>query len=94
MYNNPLMVLREYVQNAVDAIEAAESNGILPCGSGIVSVTVDGRHRQIVVEDNGIGVGGRRVAHAAGWSRGECEAIRRGPWVPGHRPLGRAGICR
>ena len=88
MYNNPLMVLREYVQNAVDAIEAAESNGILPCGSGIVSVTVDGRHRQIVVEDNGIGVAGRRVATLLG---GLGVSAKRYGEARGFRGIGRLG---
>ena len=34
MYNNPLMVLREYVQNAADAIEVAERKGDLRFGAG------------------------------------------------------------
>ena len=29
MYDNPLFLFREYVQNAADAIDAAEKNGVL-----------------------------------------------------------------
>jgi hypothetical protein len=88
MYNNPLMVLREYVQNAVDAIEAAEHEGVLRHGTGKVSLTIDGQHREIVIEDNGIGIKPAHVARLLGGiglsSKGAAEAR-------GFRGIGRLG---
>ena len=41
MYDNPLFLFREYVQNAADAIDAAEKNGVLEEGAGEIVVTID-----------------------------------------------------
>ena len=41
MYDNPLFLFREYVQNAADAIDAAERDGILKNGAGQIEVVVD-----------------------------------------------------
>ena len=38
MYDNPLFLFREYVQNAADAIDAAEKNGFLDKGAGEIVV--------------------------------------------------------
>jgi len=56
MYGEPMMVLREYVQNAVDAIDEAVEKGVLDFNDAIVDVTLDGRNRILRVLDNGIGV--------------------------------------
>ena len=56
MYDNPLFLFREYVQNAADAIDAAEKNGILGKGTGEIVVTIDPARRFICFEDNGIGI--------------------------------------
>ncbi len=56
MYSNPLMVLREYVQNAVDAIDVATEQGLMLVGDGRINVDLDGRTRTIRVSDNGTGV--------------------------------------
>jgi molecular chaperone HtpG len=61
MYNNPLMVLREYVQNAADAIDEAILNHLLRPEDGRVCVTLDGRARTLEVEDNGVGVRADKV---------------------------------
>jgi hypothetical protein len=52
MYSHPLMSLREYVQNSVDAID------YLPYiqHSALIEITVDGRNRSITIHDNGIGI--------------------------------------
>lgn len=52
MYSDPLMTLREYVQNSADAIDllpnqSSESN---------IEITVDGRNRSLSIVDNGVGV--------------------------------------
>ena len=56
MYTDPLMALREYVQNAVDSIDGAIASGLLSTGEGTVEVNVDGRTRTVSVEDNGAGM--------------------------------------
>ena len=56
MYDNPLFLFREYVQNAADAIDAAEKNSILEKGAGAIVVTIDSEKRFICFEDNGTGI--------------------------------------
>lgn len=61
MYNDPLMVLREYVQNAVDSLDLAYERGTIAPGDGRVDVRVDGMNRIIAVSDNGVGVQRDRI---------------------------------
>jgi len=56
MYDNPLFLFREYVQNAADAIDAAEKNGILEKGAGEIVLKIDPVKRFISFEDNGTGI--------------------------------------
>jgi molecular chaperone HtpG len=56
MYDNPLFLFREYVQNAADAIDAAVRQSILCEGEGQIEIVVDAEKRLIVFEDNGIGI--------------------------------------
>jgi molecular chaperone HtpG len=57
MYNEPLNVYREYVQNAMDAIEDAVSAGQLNSMSeGQLDIWLDHDARTIRIRDNGIGV--------------------------------------
>lgn len=56
MYDNPLMVYREYVQNGVDAIDLAVEDGLLSPGESRISITMKGRERSIIIEDNGRGL--------------------------------------
>lgn len=56
MYDNPLFLFREYVQNSADAIDAAESTGILKKGYGQIVITIDTESRNISFEDNGTGI--------------------------------------
>ena len=51
MYNDPRMVVREYIQNAADAIDAANA-----AGDGCIQVRIDGKARTLCIEDNGTGV--------------------------------------
>jgi len=60
-YDDPLMVLREYIQNAADSIDQATATGQLPEGGGRIDVTIDGRTRCVVIQDNGTGVSGREA---------------------------------
>jgi molecular chaperone HtpG len=56
MYSNPLMVIREYIQNATDSLDQAITTGILPAKNAQISIGVDGLNRNISIEDNGGGV--------------------------------------
>ena len=57
MYVNPLVIYREYVQNATDAIDDAVTAGCLPgIANGRVDISVDHIDRRVVIRDNGIGV--------------------------------------
>lgn len=56
MYNEPLMIYREYVQNAADSIDSAISTGLLGQGKGRITIDVDGKERRVTIEDNGRGM--------------------------------------
>lgn len=56
MYSRPLMIIREYVQNAADAIDEATRRGDIAPAAGRITITLSGRDRSIVIEDNGCGV--------------------------------------
>jgi molecular chaperone HtpG len=56
MYSNPLMVLREYVQNASDAIDLAILENKISRESGRIDVEVNSLDREISIADNGIGI--------------------------------------
>jgi molecular chaperone HtpG len=60
MYNDPLMVIREYVQNSVDAIDAISETAGNECHSKI-SIDVDSASRRIRVHDNGIGIPNQQI---------------------------------
>ena len=57
MYVNPLVIYREYVQNATDAIDDAVTAGYLSgIADGRIDIGVDHIDRRVVIRDNGIGV--------------------------------------
>ena len=56
MYLDPLSLYKEYIQNAVDSLDEAIEAGLLQKDEGQVLISVDRETRQIVIEDNGIGV--------------------------------------
>ena len=56
MYENPLFVYREYIQNAADAVDHAVKSGILQKGEEAISVRIDNERQEIIIEDNAIGI--------------------------------------
>lgn len=56
MYSNPLMVIREYVQNAADAIDMAIEEELITPEESDLKIQVNGKDRIISIQDNGIGV--------------------------------------
>lgn len=56
MYANPLDAVREYVQNAVDSIRAAEQQQRVPKGGGRIEIFADPKNRRLTIRDNGLGI--------------------------------------
>lgn len=56
MYDNSLMIYREYIQNSVDSIDMAIESGLISSELAKVSITLNGQERSIVIEDNGQGL--------------------------------------
>ncbi len=55
MYDNPLVLYREYLQNAADAVASQ--------GSGSVQVKIDRLQSQVAIRDDGTGLSPRDAAH-------------------------------
>ena len=57
MYVDPLTIYREYIQNAADAIDEAESEGLYSKGlQPRISISLNSAERSIKIHDNGIGI--------------------------------------
>lgn len=95
MYVDPFSALREYVQNAVDAIEDAVAVGVLEAPSeGRIDIQVSQAKRAIVIRDNGIGCGNKDFVRSLTAFGG---SDKRGRERRGFRGIGRlAGLayCR
>ena len=94
MYDNPLFLYREYVQNAADAIDAAVEAGVLENDEGQIQITIDSDKRRVVFHDNGIGIAERDVpAMLANIGNSQKDRLKN----KGFRGIGRLGglgYCR
>src|SRR5580658_3440749 len=94
MYIDPMSIFREYLQNAVDAIDEAHQAGLLPEAGGRVAIDLDADARSIKIRDNGIGLHHKVFASrltAFGASK------KRGSGARGFRGVGRLaglGYCK
>jgi len=61
MYNDPMMVLREFIQNSTDSIDQAIISGNLSINEAEIAIQINGRARTITVHDNGNGVPNNKV---------------------------------
>ncbi len=52
MYNDPLMIFREYVQNSVDSIDEIKMKKFVPK----IEIEIDGFNSKIIIKDNGKGI--------------------------------------
>src|SRR5215469_15589388 len=59
MYVEPLTIFREYIQNAVDAIDEAKEAGLYGGHQPRIDVYIDLVNRSIRIRDTGIGVKSR-----------------------------------
>ena len=91
MYSDPRMILREYIQNAVDSLDAAEEKGVIGPADGIVEIVLDGQTRKITIQDNGLGVPLKELSERLG-SLGYSE--KEGTGQRGFRGIGRLGSRR
>ena len=94
MYDNPLFLYREYVQNSADAIDAAVEAGILDKDEGQIQITINSSRRQVVFLDNGIGIATQEVpTMLANIGRSQKDRLKN----KGFRGIGRLGglgYCR
>lgn len=56
MYADPYVVFREYIQNAVDAIDNAVRQELIPKGAAEIVIHLSPAERSIVISDNGTGL--------------------------------------
>lgn len=86
MYNDPLSIYREYIQNAVDSIDMSLTKGSnVPTA---VHITLDPFKKQITIRDNGIGIPSEiaeEVLSSIGSSNKNDQTLR------GFRGIGRLG---
>lgn len=61
MYDDPLCVYREYIQNSADAIDKAISSGIVDKQDANIFIQIDAIHKVIVITDNGTGIAQNQV---------------------------------
>lgn len=88
MYDNPLMIYREYIQNSVDSIDMAIENELIIGETAKISITLNGHNRSIVIEDNGQGLS-NDTAHGILTNLG-CSP-KEGTSQRGFRGIGRLG---
>lgn len=63
LYENPMVVYREYIQNACDAIEDALSAGLIQDRKkSTIVVKIDIYNKAIIVEDRGVGISKENIA--------------------------------
>lgn len=88
MYENPLFVYREYIQNAADAVDHAVKSGILQKGEEAISVRIDNERQEIIIEDNAIGI---ESAKAFSILRNIAKSTKQKGIDKGFRGIGRLG---
>ncbi|MGH2639436.1 MAG: ATP-binding protein, partial [Rhabdochlamydiaceae bacterium] len=90
MYVDPMSMYREYVQNSADAIDLAQSAGLI-YGPGRVGIRMDQSTRTVTIRDDGSGLGKEQFVQqltALGGSK------KRGTSARGFRGVGRlAGLA-
>ncbi len=88
MYNNPLMLFREYIQNSVDAIDQLTKKRKHKTNDSRVEIIIDGKTRSITIQDNAIGIKAKNALstlHDIGKSSKKIDTNR------GFRGIGRLG---
>ena len=87
MYDNPLVLYREYVQNAADAIAAQGSS------AGCVRITIDPLNSRITILDDGTGLSSRRSRSPVDRCRAQPQGSVDRSRFPRHRKAVRTRFC-
>lgn len=61
MYVDPLVIFREYIQNAADAIDEAVKSKLITISESCINIELDKKNSRIIIEDNGPGITKKRV---------------------------------
>ena len=88
MYNNPLMLFREYIQNGVDAIDQLARSRKGYVKNSRIEININGRAHSITIQDNATGIKAKdalRKLHDIGRSSKKAKTNR------GFRGIGRLG---
>lgn len=88
MYNHPLLVIREYVQNCTDSLDEYLKTNCNSDSKGEIEVVINGTDKVLEIIDNGIGIQAdlaERVLHDIGRSTKKLDQFR------GFRGIGRLG---
>ncbi|NKB32616.1 MAG: hypothetical protein GKR91_05910 [Pseudomonadales bacterium] len=64
MYIDPMSMVREYIQNAVDAIDEAAKKRKYKNKTPEIRVSIDHNERSLAIRDNGIGLSGDKFARS------------------------------
>jgi molecular chaperone HtpG len=86
MYEDPLTLYREYVQNAADSIDQARANGVLPDGEGSIEILIDPATRNVRIRDDGSGIASEAFTSRM---RSVGSSNKRGTTARGFRGVGR-----
>ena len=88
MYEQPLIIYREYLQNAADSLESAQRLGIVDEKTMMVQVRVNTDERIIEMQDNGAGLS-KQIAASVLMSVGKSPKVH--TESRGFRGIGRLG---
>ena len=94
MYDSPKDIYREYIQNSVDSIDNAISEGIIKKNNGRIDITIDKVARTIEIVDNGTGI---KAVNAEKFLLNIGDSVKLNSENRGFRGIGRlAGLayCR
>lgn len=56
MYENLLIIYREYIQNAADSIDSAIKKNVLDADEAEIHIEINANERKITIADNGVGI--------------------------------------
>lgn len=89
LYENPIILFREYVQNSLDAYnDATKLDGKQKIDDFKVQIDIDKEHKTIVITDNGYGIDSTQIFEKEMLSFGDSSKTDRSQFI-GFRGIGR-----
>ncbi len=88
MYENLMIIYREYIQNSADGIDKALNTGILQAKDASIYIKIEPQNRKVSIEDNGYGIPKndfRRIMESIADSQKSVDSNK------GFRGIGRLG---